>query len=171
MTVSEPNTEIMGRLRTCRAEVLDMRRCSAKTAARMLRDLLAKDSTLPPAVAANVLTAADLLDALSQHEPEPVQQSARAPRAATKQKRTRNGGGARKPALGTGCSPRCAQVPLALLSGSLLSRSSCFDPDACQHSAWSTRAIQLHGNSRPHRVANWHRFRRDCLQHMVHHRA
>ena len=54
----------MGRVKQCRAVLLDVRRCSAATAARMLRDLLATDTLLPPAIAANVLTAADLLDSL-----------------------------------------------------------------------------------------------------------
>jgi hypothetical protein len=69
--------------------MLDVRQCSAKTAARMLRDLLAKDASLPPALAANVLTAADLLEALP--EPEPALQSA--PLGAKKQKRSRDQGG------------------------------------------------------------------------------
>ena len=60
----------MGRVKQCRAVLLDMRRCSAKTAARMLRDLLAEDSLLSPAIAANVLTAADLLDSLVQPAPQ-----------------------------------------------------------------------------------------------------
>ncbi len=61
----------MGRVKQCRAVLLDVRRCSAATAARMLRELLASDTLLPPAIAANVLTAADLLDSLpkaAQHE-------------------------------------------------------------------------------------------------------
>ena len=59
----------MGRVKQCRAVLLDMRQCSAKVAARMLRDLLAKDSLLSPAIAANVLTAADLLDSLPEPPP------------------------------------------------------------------------------------------------------
>ena len=70
-----------------------MRRCSAKAAARMLRDLLAKDVSLPPAIAANVLTAADLLEALP--EPEPAPHSA--PPAAKRQKRAQAQGGSCKP--------------------------------------------------------------------------
>jgi len=61
----------MGRVKQCRAVLLDVRQCSAATAARMLRELLATDTLLPPAIAANVLTAADLLDSLpkaAQHE-------------------------------------------------------------------------------------------------------
>ena len=78
--------------------MLDTRQCSAKTAARMLRDLLAKDASLPPALAANVLTAADLLDAL----PEPALQSA--PPGTKKRKRAGDQSEFRKPALVPGCS-------------------------------------------------------------------
>ena len=67
----------MGRVKQCRAVLLDVRRCSATTAARMLRELLATDTLLPPAIAANVLTAADLLDSLPQaaheHAPPPAE--------------------------------------------------------------------------------------------------